>query len=85
MQYGRCECGAVQSWDSGMPQHDCQGCEECNTTIASYKTGHKPLQRHKPKKKFNQNTGEFSHYHCSECYERCDEDGNTLRPKKSND
>lgn len=83
MQYARCKCGAVEHWDSGYMLHPCQGCEKCNTTISRFKTGHKELEPHKPKKQFNTNTGEFSHYICAVCYARCTEEGKDVTRTKA--
>lgn len=39
MRYMRCKCGKVTCWTS-MGHPECQGCEECNTTLAESPDGH---------------------------------------------
>lgn len=46
MRYERCKCGKIESWSSGMPNHDCVGCNECNTTLAMSPDLHKDLKPH---------------------------------------
>ena len=67
MNYRRCKCGKCESWESGMPPRDCQGCDECKTTFASGKSGHKPLMPHTLALRYSELTGEPSHYICTEC------------------
>ena len=40
MKYRRCKCGKLTSWGSMGPQ-PCEGCEECNTTLALAPDMHK--------------------------------------------
>lgn len=47
MQYARCQCGKVERWDSGYPIFPCQGCTDCQTTLARSQSGHSPLAPHK--------------------------------------
>ena len=68
MQVWRCKCGKRQRFESGMPPKDCQGCEECGTTLAQHPDGHKPLQPHRPKKQFDRNTGQPARPICEDCY-----------------
>lgn len=42
MNYWRCQCGKQQKWESGMPPFDCEGCDECGTTLARGAGGHRP-------------------------------------------
>lgn len=46
MKYAMCKCGELAMWHSGYPIHPCQGCEECQTTLAEYPDDHRPLQPH---------------------------------------
>lgn len=78
MKYMRCKCGKAESWNSGMPSKDCQGCRECGTTFSSGPDGHKPIVPHEPQKQFDQNTGEFSHFICRRCYARCTANGEPI-------
>lgn len=61
-----------------MPIHPCQGCHECGTTMAYGPKYHKDIQPHKPMRQYDRNTGEFSHYVCSDCLARCDENGKEI-------
>jgi len=47
MQYAKCKCGKRERWDSGYPIYPCQGCEDCQTTLARGPSGHLPLVPHK--------------------------------------
>lgn len=78
MQYAQCRCGAVVRWDTGDAIHDCQGCERCQTTLARNPDGHKELQPHTPKPQYDRDDGRLSHYICTVCCARCDEQGTGL-------
>lgn len=52
----RCKCGKCTGWSS-MGMSDCQGCEECNTTLASHPEGHKELAPHEYEIMYYQHTG----------------------------
>ncbi len=56
MRYLRCKCGEQVAWSS-MGSPDCHGCSECGTTLSEHPNYHEPLQEHKWKTKYNQNTG----------------------------
>jgi hypothetical protein len=62
----RCKCGDKTAFGS-MPFADCQGCEICNTTFASYPDGHKELQPHDWFITYNQNTGK-PYKRCKNCH-----------------
>ena len=68
MNYGKCKCGAVESFGSGMVIHDCDGCEKCGTTIAGHPDGHKPLAPVEYVGKYDRNTGVPSYRGCKNCY-----------------
>ena len=45
MKYYRCKCGKSESWGS-LPPRPCEGCEECNTTLASHPDYHRSPDDH---------------------------------------
>lgn len=65
MQYLRCKCGNVTAWSS-MGTYDCEGCSECQTTLAAHPNNHRPLQPHKMVTSYNQNTGK-PYKRCANC------------------
>jgi hypothetical protein len=69
MVYYKCECGKSEYYESGMPPKDCEGCEDCKTTYATYKGGHKPLAPHEWETKYNENTGK-PYRRCKKCYQK---------------
>lgn len=66
MRTSNCKCGKSTYFGSGMTPHDCEGCDECNTTYGF----HKERKPHDWKKQYNVNTGKLSHKICKVCYER---------------
>lgn len=68
MQYYRCKCGKKEAIGSMSPS-PCQGCEICNTTLASNPSFHNEPIPHKWKLRYNQETGEPEHYICIVCSE----------------
>lgn len=67
MQYKRCKCGKCERWDTGEHVHDCQGCDQCQTTFSGGPEGHKELQPHVfDRVLFNQQTGR-PYRMCSRC------------------
>lgn len=66
MNYYKCKCGKKEYWGSGMPVHDCMGCEECKTTYAQHSDHHKPLQPHQWITKYNETTGK-PYKICNKC------------------
>lgn len=74
MIYKTCQCGKAESWSSGMPYYDCQGCKECGTTFGSTVmedgkpvTKFKPLKEHEFIIRYNTNTGK-PYKMCKWCY-----------------
>ncbi len=45
MRYMRCKCGKAECWTS-MGSPECNGCNECKTTLAESPTGHRDLAPH---------------------------------------
>lgn len=70
MRYLKCECGACERWDTGEMVHPCQGCAKCQTTYATRRDDHRPLQPHNWKPQFDRNTGLPSRRMCADCYAR---------------
>jgi len=68
MNYLRCKCGKITSWSSYTSAKDCEGCKECNTTLAVDISLHKPLVDHNYVTKYNSNTGK-PYKVCSVCDE----------------
>ena len=52
----KCKCGDKTMWATG-GVHDCEGCEDCQTTYADSPDNHKPLQPHDWGVRYNVNTG----------------------------
>jgi len=71
MQTLRCKCGKITGWSS-MGTPDCQGCEDCKTTLAASPEGHRELMPHDWKIYFNDVTGKPYNI-CKACGQR-DED-----------
>ncbi len=62
----RCKCGKVTGWSTdGM--HPCQGCNECNTTLATHPDEHKPLKPHEERIIYNRSTGKPDYIICKRC------------------
>lgn len=68
MRYLRCECGKAERWDSGEAVAPCSGCRKCGTTFATSKEGHKPLEPHDWKPRYDADTGEPTQRMCKSCY-----------------
>jgi hypothetical protein len=75
MIYWRCKCGKAESWESGMPPQDCQGCDKCGTTLATGPSGHKDRIPHDWKPQFNSDTGAPDRPICRRCYARGPKEG----------
>lgn len=68
MRYLKCNCGACERWDTGEMVQPCQGCEKCQTTFATNPEGHRPLQPHDWRPRYNPATGEPDKRMCGLCY-----------------
>lgn len=66
MLYYRCKCGKRTAWSS-MGVEDCNGCEECKTTLATGPDSHRPLADHKWELRYDQHTGQPKEYICINC------------------
>jgi hypothetical protein len=73
MNYWRCKCGRQTSWESGMPPAKCEGCNECNTTLAMYPDMHETPIEHDLEPRFNVRTGEPDGSICRRCHKRIKE------------
>lgn len=69
MQYMRCQCGKSEYFHSGMHPKDCQGCDECGTTLGYGPSDHKPRVPHKWETRYNTKTGKPERLVCSACHE----------------
>jgi len=67
MIYRRCRCGKCESWESGMPQQDCQGCDACGSTFAGSPEGHRERIPHDWEPRFNPRTGAPDKRMCRRC------------------
>lgn len=67
MQYSRCKCGRITSWGS-IGSSKCDGCSDCNTTLAQHPDYHEELMPHDLKIQYNVDTGKPDHYICRSCY-----------------
>lgn len=67
MRHLRCKCGKITAWTS-MGTQDCDGCEDCKTTLAGHPDNHKKLKPHVWKTMYNQSTGK-PYKRCSKCSE----------------
>lgn len=45
MKYFRCKCGKHTAWSS-MGVAECEGCDECKTTLAESPSGHDAIAEH---------------------------------------
>jgi hypothetical protein len=45
MRYMRCKCGKCECWTS-MGHASCDGCDECNSTLAEGPDGHRDIAPH---------------------------------------
>lgn len=69
MIYYRCKCGKNEYFGSGMVPHDCEGCDECGTTLSTHPEGHKPRAPHEWETKYDENTGK-PYRRCKKCLEK---------------
>ena len=68
MQYERCKCGFKQSVSVGGEfSPACVTCAKCKSTLSTHPDYHDDPEPHDWVKRFDRNTGEFSHYECSGC------------------
>lgn len=69
MKYYRCRCGKREHWNSGFPIYDCQGCRDCNTTIAGGPEGHRtPVPPHQMARlQVESDEGEAFEHRCWDC------------------
>ncbi len=65
MIHRRCGCGKSESWESGMPPQDCDGCDDCGTTFGP---PHKPRVPHDWEPRFNSKTGKQDRRKCRKCH-----------------
>lgn len=65
MKYVRCRCGNQIGWTS-MGSSNCEGCEECNTTLSEHPDFHDELEPHEWVTKYNVDTGE-PYQMCKNC------------------
>lgn len=69
MTYYRCKCGKREYFGSGMYPHDCEGCEECGTTLETSAETHRPIAPHDWETKYDENTGK-PYKRCKKCYQK---------------
>lgn len=71
MRYLRCKCGKHEHWNSGVRIWDCQGCRDCNTTIAGGPDGHRsPVPPHQMARlRVEADEGEAFEHRCADCME----------------
>lgn len=65
MQYYRCKCGKKELVGSYGPS-DCEGCSECNTTLAQHPDYHDIPKEHEWYTMYDQNTG-LPYERCKKC------------------
>lgn len=46
MKYGKCKCGHIQYWNSGMPYPTCRPCPKCGTIPAGGPNSHPEPTEH---------------------------------------
>jgi len=68
MQYWRCQCGKKELFESGMRPQDCQGCDECGTTLSQSPGGHKPREPHQLVLRYSTKTGKPEKQMCKVCH-----------------
>lgn len=69
-----CECGKTTWVESGMPPRDCQGCDECGSTL-SFNHKAMPVKKkneHDLHIRYSEKTGKPKFYLCHTCWERID-------------
>ena len=69
MNFWRCKCGEVTSWESGCPPQPCEACDKCGSTLAMSPESHVEPVSHEWITKYDQNTGKPFEI-CGRCMRR---------------
>ena len=67
MQYSRCKCGESQCWHSGQPDHSCNICRKCGSTLAVSPGLHQDPEPHDYEWRFDSVTRLAKYIICLKC------------------
>jgi len=69
MQFYRCKCGKARFWGSGEVPADCEGCDECGTTLTQHPEDHRTPIPHDWMTLYHQST-RLPYQVCRRCHTR---------------